>query len=146
MTADAAAIHSVFSKLITNEPMLLGFDYVNTKFSFKTLHKVSKYTYRCCPCAFEHEYLDFIGHDDEMSEEVYEKINSIIAGQCPHVTGMDNGDGTIETGIYAVAIALALGTETLWDTIDVIKDECRSILFEVDPFSLAIKKNFASLQ
>ena len=145
MAADAAATRSVFRKLVTNGPME-GFDYINTKYSFRTLYKIFKYTYRCCPCAFEHEYLDYIGHTGTINEEMYERIvNSIIAGQCPHVNECNTDDDTAETGIYAVAIALALGTETLWDKSDVTKDKCRSTLFEVDPFLLAIKMNFASL-
>ena len=145
MAADAAATRSVVRKLVTNGP-IEGFDYVNTKFSFGTLYKISKYTYQCCSCAFEHEYMDYIGHNGEINEEMYEKIvNSIIAGQCPHVNEGSDDDDTAETGIYAIAIALALGTETLWDKTDVTKDKCRSTLFKVDPFMLAIKKNFASL-
>ena len=141
----AVDTRSVFRKVVTNQP-INGFDYINTEFAFKTLYKISKYTYRCCPCAFEHEYLDYIGHDGEINEEMYERIvNSIIAGQCPHVNEGNTIDDTAETGVYAVAIALALGTETLSDKTVVTKDKCRSTLFEVDPFMLAIKINFASL-
>ena len=121
------------------------FDYMNTKFAFKTVYKVSKYTYRCCPCGFEHEYLDYIGNGGEINEEMYEKIvNSIVVGQCPHVTDVNNED-TPETGIYGFAIALALGTETHWDKNDLIKDKCRSALFNVEPCMLAFKKNLTSL-
>ena len=139
------ATRSVVRKLVTNKT-IEDFDYINTKFAFKTVYNVSKYTYRCCPCGFEHEYLDYIGKDGEINEEMYEKIvKSIFDGQCPHVTDV-NKDDTAETGIYGIAIALALGTEIHCDKDDLTKDKFRSALFNVDPFMLAIKKNLTSLK
>ena len=140
----AVETRSVFRKLVTSK-VIEDFDYINTKFAFKTVYNVSKYTYRCCPCAFEHEYLDYIEKDGEINEEMYEKlVKSIVDGQCPHVTDI-NDDDIAETGIYAIAIALALGTETHWDKNDLTKDKCHTALFKVDPFMLVIKKNLAPL-
>ena len=140
----ASVVRAVFKKLVTNQYMA-DFDYINTQFTFKTVYNVSKYTYRCCPCGFEHEYLDYIGNDGEINKDMYEKVvNSIVAGMCPHVNDVNEED-TAETGIYGIAIALVLGTETISDKTYQVTDKCYSGLFNVDPFMLAIKRNFTLL-
>ena len=141
MNADT---RSVFRKLVTNQH-IEDFDYINTEFAFKTVYNVSKYTYRCCPCAFEHEYLDYIGNDGEINEEMYDKIvNCIVDGKCPHVTDVNERD-ILYTGVYGIAIAIVLGTEVIRDEIDLVTDKCCSALFNVHPFMLAIKKSIISL-
>ena len=34
-----------------------------TVFAFQTVFYKSAYSYRCCPCAFEHKYFLYIGDD-----------------------------------------------------------------------------------
>ena len=93
----AKDVRAVFRNLVNNQYME-DFDYYNTQFTFKAVYSISKYTYRCCPCGFEHEYLDYIGKDGKIREEMYESIvNNIMAGTCTHVKDVNEED-TAETG------------------------------------------------
>lgn len=104
-------VRTIFRKLVTNE-YIQNFDYQNTKFSFKTVHYFSEnaFVYRCCPCAFEHEYLDYIGIDGQIDEEMYNKIEqSVVDGQCPHVSQAKE-DEISSTEISSITTPLVLGT------------------------------------
>ena len=140
----AKNVGAVFKSLVTNQYME-DFDYYNTQFTFKSVYSISKYTYRCCPCGFEHEYLDSIRKDGKIREEMYESIvNNIMAGACMHVKDVNEED-TAETGIYGIAVALVLGTKPIIDKIDKITDKCNSGLFKIHPFMLTMKRNLTSL-
>ena len=104
-------VRTIFRKLVTNV-YIPNFDYQNTKFAFKTVHYFPENAimYRCCPCAFEHEYLDYIGIDGQIDEEMYNKIEqSIVDGQCPHVNQAKE-DEISTTEISSITIPLVLGT------------------------------------
>lgn len=101
---------SLFRNLVTNK-YLPDFDYFTRSFSFQTVFYLSPYSSHCCPCAFEHEYLDYIADSGEIDEDVYEKIvNCITDGKCPHVDAALYNYVT-ETKIYGIHIAAAVGTE-----------------------------------
>ena len=100
----------VFGNLVHNRYMK-HFNY-RTRFKFRTVFKKTIYSYSCCPCGFEHEFLDYIGENGVINEEVYEKITQSIAdGKCPHVTDKVSIEWVTETSITGLHIAVALGTE-----------------------------------
>ena len=66
-------VRTAFRKLATNQ-FVKDFDYINTEFAFKTVFKVSKYSYCACPCGFEQEYLEYIGDDGTINDEMFEKL------------------------------------------------------------------------
>ena len=78
---------STFEKLIRNGTPQ---DFVNNhgrEFTFDTVFNITPYSYRCCPCAFEHEYFDYLseaGNNEDMLDKV---LHSIDCGRCPHVDG-----------------------------------------------------------
>ena len=100
----------VFGNLVHNRYME-HFNY-RTRFKFQTVFNKTLYSYSCCPCGFEHEFLDYIGENGDINEEVYEKIaQSITDGKCPHVTDKVPIEWVTETSVTGLHIAVALGTE-----------------------------------
>ena len=99
-------------RLATNTP-IRGFSYAK-KFKFQTLFYQSSYSYCCCPCAYEHEYVTYISDKGEINEEILENIvECILKGLCPHVmTFMLNRryEYVRDTKILAMHIAAAAGT------------------------------------
>ena len=49
-------------------------DYMNYELSFQTVFFKSTYAHCCCPCAFQHEYLEYVSNLGEIDEELYERI------------------------------------------------------------------------
>ena len=100
----------MFRNLVTNKVMP-DFNYINCKFSFQTVFYRSSHSYCFCPCAFEHEYMDYVYKNGQINEEMYEKIaESIIIGKCPHVADVP-AEHVTETVIYGIHIAAALGSQ-----------------------------------
>ena len=77
----------IFRKLVTNQfSCLEDFGYFGQRFAFRTVFSKTSYSYCCCSCSFEHEYLGYLSDSGCINEQLYEKIvKSIINGQCPHV-------------------------------------------------------------
>ena len=129
-------IQEVF-KCLTSSQFLPGFDY-QTKFSFQTLFYHDRYSYCCCECAFEHEYLDYIAESGDIAESMFKKIlESILKGKCPHIDNVDQ-NYIRETSISAIHIAAALGTEqAINDHIEIFPHLTGGV-FCLTPFQLAI--------
>ena len=77
----------IFRKLVTNQfSCLEDFGYFGQRFAFRTVFSKTSYSYCCCSCSFEHEYLGYLSDSGCINEHLYEKIvKSIVNGQCPHV-------------------------------------------------------------
>ena len=127
---------TVFRNLVTNK-FMPHHDYTKTKFSFNTLFYKSHLFYCCCPCAFEHEYLEYINEGLSIDEMLYEKVKqNIIDGKCPHVD--DKPPAYVrETSIYSIHIALVIGTEI------VMTDKMNKLtgIFKLEPYELSMIKN-----
>ena len=81
------------------------------EFKFETISYATSYSYCHCPCAFEHEYFDYITASGSVNNEVYERIvQSVVNGRCSHVTD-ENDEYVRETGIYGIHLAAVLGTK-----------------------------------
>lgn len=131
---------SLFPSFVTNK-YLPDFDYFTSSVSFQTVFYLSPYSSHCCPCAFEHEYLDYIAESGEIDEDVYEKIvNCITDGKCPHVDAALYNYVT-ETKIYGNHIAAAVGTE---EVVLGYRDKHKIGpvgLFGINPTHMAVLKN-----
>ena len=98
-----------FRNLATNTYMH-GFNY-GKWYGFQTVFYESSYSYACCPCGFQHEFLDYRDYNGNINEEVIEKIiNNIEAGKCPHVERVSEA-WVRDTGLTALLIAAGVGTE-----------------------------------
>ena len=132
-----------FRNLVTNR-FMPDFDYVQTKVSFQTVFYISDFSYCCCTCGYEHEYLDYISDSGEINEEMYLKIvKCITEGKCPHVDEA-SPNFIAETGFHAINIATAVGTER------VLNDKrnfysftnCKkSLIFHIGPLEIWFLKN-----
>ena len=99
----------MFRNLVTNQYMP-GFDY-RTRFTFQTVYYVTDYSYCCCLCAFQHEFVDYVAENGEINEEVYEKIvKCVVDGKCHHVSDKIQEKRRRQTSISAVHIMTAVGT------------------------------------
>ena len=99
-----------FRTLVTNQYMP-DFDY-RGRFQFETVFYKTGYSYACCPCAFQHEFLTYISDDGSIDEKVYEDIVSyIVFGRCTHV-GRGVPDAWVkETSVSGLQIAVAVSTK-----------------------------------
>ena len=80
---------ATFEKLVRNGTKQDFVDHHAREFSFDTVFHITPYSYCCCPCAYEHEYFDYLP-GNRINEEMFERIQqNIDRGRCPHV---DNND------------------------------------------------------
>ena len=99
-----------FRNLVTGV-FMNDFSYTEVPFYFKTVFYLTPYSYRCCPCTYELEYMDFISDVGEVNETMFEKIlQSIIDKQCPHVDSATD-DQVNFTTIRGIHIAAALESD-----------------------------------
>ena len=132
-----------FRNLVTNEYMR-DFDY-GKGFSFQTVFYKTAYSYCCCPCGYEHEYMDYISDTGEINEETYDKIvKSISDGRCPHADDVP-AEWLKWTRINGLQIALAVGSEqAVKKHLDVDLSETslsETGLYKLNIFAIAMIKN-----
>ena len=102
-------VSTTFRNLVSNQ-FMPEFDYIFTQFSFSTVFYKTHYSYCCCECAFQHEYMDYITKAGTLDELIYNKVVSCIEdGQCPHVTDF-SPDYICKSSVNAIHIAAAVGT------------------------------------
>lgn len=139
---DKEDIRNVFKNLVTNI-FMPEFMYVDMKFSFQTVYHKTPYSYCCCVCAYDHEFMGYLSETGEVNDAIYDKIvQNISDGKCPHVDKV-SAAFVRETNIYGIHIAAAIGTErAVRDHLNNYTDNNRfSGIFRVDPYLLAVLKN-----
>ena len=107
--------------------------YYTHRFSFATVFSIYSYSYCCCPCAFEHEYLDYLS-DDGVNEYMFERIKEAIArGRCEHVDGVLSQyvHETLVTGQHIVAASGVLPDDYL---------QVVTKIFNLLPYMIAVLK------
>ena len=139
-------VKEVFRNLATNN-FMPEFDYVDYKFSFKSVFYISDFAYCLCTCGYEHEYVTYISESGKLDESIFAKIEQcILAGKCPHVDNAPH-DYIKEASIYGINIAAAVGT---WNVFTNQGNRNRyfgmlyrtkSSLFRLGPFETAIIRN-----
>ena len=93
---------------LVNGVFIKDFSYEYKRFTFKTVFYVTPYSYRCCPCSYEFEYLEFISDTGEINETMFQNVlQSLTNGQCPHVDGAD-ADHVRNTACHGLHVAAAL--------------------------------------
>ena len=141
-------IKYTFKKLLTSQ-YIPDLNYMDVKFSFLTVFKNSSHTYRCCTCAYEHEYLDYVSETGKVNEEMFDKVvGNIMNGKCPHVADVPE-DCVTETCIFPIHIAAALGTEKALEDYKRYcgshsgkdRDSIHGSVFHLHPFEIALFKN-----
>ena len=73
-----------FRNMVTNQ-FIENVEYLQEKYSFLTVFSKPASTlafgptYRCCSCAHDHEYLEYILDTGEVNEKLYDKIVKSLA-------------------------------------------------------------------
>ena len=140
-------VKEAFRNLATNSYMP-EFDYVDYKFSFKTVFYISDFAYCLCTCGYEHEYVTYISESGKIDENSFAKIEQcILEGKCPHVDRAPP-DYIKEAGIYGINVAAAVGTKNAFTNQGNQNRyyigrtyRNKSSLFRLGPFETAIIRN-----
>ena len=128
-----------FRNLVINVYME-HWDYYRRRFAFNTVFYCGPFSYRCCICSYEFEYLEFISDNGEIHEDIYEKIlKCILDGQCPHVEGA-RADHVVETEVYGIHVAAAVGTERAVEQ-RYPREFSHTRIFKVCPLLMSLLKN-----
>lgn len=116
------------------------FDYVNEVFSFQTVFYKTPYSYCCCSCAFDHEFLEYLTDSGEINEALYDKvIQSIVDGACTHVEKVSDKYHA-RTSITGLHVAVAVGTREALEQCDLNWYQ-KSRIFDQKCYSLVFMKH-----
>ena len=137
----------VFQSLVNDQSPVLN--NLLKLFSFQTVFYHSPYLYRCCSCAFDHEYLTYISDSGKINEEIYERIiYSIENGKCPHAEQVPE-EYLVQTGIYGMHIALAVGNVQAANLhifeFDVNSARLKGLIFNLRPYDMAVFKRKSNI-
>ena len=108
-------------------------EYYTHKFSFETVFSIYSYSYCCCPCAFEHEFIDYLT-DTGLNLTMFDRIRENIArGYCEHVDGVlaQYVHETLVTGQHIVAASGVLSADHA---------ESETSIFRLHPYMIAVLK------
>ena len=136
-----------FRNLVTGV-FMKDFSYTEVPFSFKTVFYMTPYSYRCCPCIYEFEYVDFISDTGEINGTMFEKmLQSLTDKQCPHVDSAIKNQ-VISTTIYGINIAAALESDAVIQRYqhDRYRDSPAGLLGMTPLYVSILKGNPKSLQ
>ena len=133
----------VFQQLVTDQS--LGSDNLFKLFSFQTVFYHTPHSYRCCSCAFDHEYLTYISDSGKINDEIYERIvYSIENGKCPHAEQVTE-EYLLQTGIYGMHIALAMGNVQAAKGHIETYSHLKGRIFNLRPYDMAVFKRKTSI-
>lgn len=120
------------------------YNYVRDKISFRTVFYKAAYTYCCCACSFEHEYLDYLSDEGNINEAMYERmVNNVLNGECEHVKNVPE-KYVKETYVFGIHIAAAVGTiQALENRSDTLSYRYGGI-YLLSPLSNAVLKGNCS--
>ena len=136
---DKMDIRSELRELVSGRYMP-NFDYIRRNYTFETVFDRTMYSYCCCDCGFQHEYLDYLSDTGEVNEVFDKIVQCIIDGRCPHVND-DNDEHVRETCVNAIHIAAATGTKEAVQYHATHFCDLKTSLFRVEPHALALLKN-----
>ena len=131
---------ALFEGIVTNA-FIPGIDYFNKSFNFETVFYVCGYSYRCCSCAFDHEYMNCILDNGAIDKNVLEKVTKCISdGKCPHVDGASKQQVTM-TKVNGMHVAVAKDIlEAVTPNVTVHQTDAPSGLFGITPYYMAFLK------
>ena len=135
----------VFQRLVNDQSPTPVLNNLLKLCSFQTVFYHTPYSFRCCSCAFDHEYLTYISDSGKINDEIYERIvYSIENGKCPHAEQVPEED-LVQTGIYGIHIALAVGNvQAAKHHIDT-HSHLNGLIFNLSPYDIAVFKRKTSI-
>ena len=131
---------ALFQYIVTNA-FIPGIDYCNKSFNFETIFYVCGYSYHCCSCAFDHEYMNCISDSGNIEKNVLEKITKGISeGKCPHVHKASKHHVTV-TKVNGMHVAAAKGILAAVTSNAIVQQtDAPSGLFGITPYHMAFLK------
>ena len=138
----------VFRRMVLSPDYIAEYGVNRTfRFCFKTVFYRTSYSYRCCPCGYQHEYFDYLSDKEaidqkegrHIDEAMFEQIVQNIAdSRCPHTNGVEEKYLTYST-VNTVHILAVLGSmESMKRVINWIHF---SSIFKLNPFVNLMLKN-----
>lgn len=97
----------------------------------------------CGPCAFEHEFVDYITDSCEINHEIFERISQNIKnGKCPHVDEAST-EHISETTVHSSHIGAAVRSVEFLEEYSLCDtpDNRKTGIFEVNSYVIATLKN-----
>ena len=98
-------------KAETFKRLVEGADSLNCagEFSFRTLFFKSSYSYRCCACAFQHEFFQYLSDEGKVADHsMYNKtVRNVRNGECYHVKDT-TGEYIQETSVQKHHVYIAV--------------------------------------
>ena len=132
-------VSEVLRRLVSKQT-IEGLNYTDKRFSFHTVYYNTPYSYRCCPCAFIHEYVQYIANDGTVDWKQYDLIEQrIIAGRCPHVADVPSKCAR-ETKVNAIHIAIASNNVEVANRYYQDYGYAPTKIFKLTPFRLALAR------
>ena len=123
------------------------------EFSFETVFYRTSYSYCCCPCAYQHEYFDYLSDKDEMDEQkerhideaMFERIVQNIADRrCPHADIVESKYLTTST-VYTDHILAVSGSRKDFKRASFWYPYELSSIFKLHSFVNLVSKNSCHL-
>ena len=134
----------VLQRLVTDQYVFVP-SYLFKLFSFQTVFYHTPYSYCCCSCAFDHEYLTYISDSGKINDEIYERIvYSIENGKCPHAEQVPE-EYLVQTGIYGMHIALAVGNVQAAKGHIETHSQLKGLIFNLGSYDIAVFKRKTSI-
>ena len=121
----------------------------SNSFSFETVFYRTPYSYCCCPCAYQHEYFEYLSDRDEVDnrldrhvdDAVFERIVQNIAdGRCPHTNGVEEKYLTTST-VYTDHVLAISGSKESLKRITYNSWKKFSSIFQLHSFVSLVLKN-----
>ena len=107
---------------------------------FETAFHINRYSYCCCRCAFEHEYLDYLSDSLDINEEIYQEIVQCVVNKKVSSCRPRDPEFVRETSILGMYLASACAKEALKFKLDhyrIERDAMATGIFCLDPCSTA---------
>ena len=138
----------VFRRMVLNPDKMTDIHY-DCSFSFETVFYRTSYSYCCCPCAYQHEYFDYLSDKDELDEQeerhideaMFERIVQNIAdGRCPHANTVEPKYLTTST-VYTDHILAVSGSKKSLKRVTGRVCKNLSRIFHLHPYVNLVLKN-----
>ena len=124
------------------------------QFSFETVFYRTPYSYCCCPCAYQHEYFDYLSDkgqienltaqrqkEKRIDEDVFEQIVQNIANRrCPHTNDVEQKYLATST-VFKDQILAVTGSRDSLKSLTQTSWNNSSGIFQLDPLVNLVLKN-----
>ena len=121
---------------------------ISEEFFFQTLFFKSSYSYRCCPCAFQYEFFQYLSDEGALEQQMLENIVKYIRNkECDHIEGVSS-EFIAETSVSARHVFAAVHRSDFKNSFYHLKSIYESQvrnrqvgIFKLTEYDIAVLKN-----